>query len=80
MTMHTRPEPNRDDARAHDTAQATGAAPPAGPGVASARRRALAFAGASAIAPGVRAATPGTPQTRTPTRLHTGWILRPDDR
>jgi hypothetical protein len=81
MTIRTRPEPVRDDARVDEAAQTTPkAAPPPAVALARARRRALAFAGASAIAPGVRAATAGASDTGVPTQLRTGWVLQPDDR
>lgn len=80
MKIRTRSEPARGDTRMYAVAQATEAAPLQGPAFARPRRRALAFAGASAIAPGVRAATAGASDTGAPTRLRTGWVLQPDDR
>jgi hypothetical protein len=75
-----RTERTDGDPPASGTAAATATAPPHGPGFARSRRRALTLAGATAIAPGVRAATADSPAADPPARLRTGWILRPDDR
>jgi len=82
MTMKIRPE--RTDGVAHATGTPVSPAAEAPvarcPGFARSRRRALAIAGATVFAPGVRAATAESTAADPPARLRTGWILRPDDR